>query len=412
MPLFLYLLLLAGYIFSRGFFSVNSEIIMLVSLLLFFLLFIFKFPPLTNLFTAGSVLFLECILSITLYGGLYQTNIGLILISYFLLILNLILTLKLINDRNDRTRINTFIFIIITLFLLRVFMVLSSPKPYIDIFDFLQKGALGLLHGKNPYQLIYTKFYSNFTPDYYSYLPGMLFFTLPFVAVTSDPRYTFVVAEIISALIIWKLTTPKKDSLVFPLIVLNNPMSLFLIEQSYIEPLTLCLFMFTAYFYMKKKNIPLSMTFGLMLATKQYMPFIIPAFYKLISVFKQKISILLGVILTAIIITLPFFLWSPKDFIKDTVDLYINVKPRYEGLSFFSLLRLFGIDYNIFLSFFLMLIFPSLVFFFQRKYNGLSLYFYISSFCFLVFFYFNKQAFVNYYYLTSQLLLAGIAFEA
>lgn len=408
MYVFLYLLILTGFIFSKGFFSFGGVVLMFLATVLFPLVLWGKYRLKNEIITLPALLILLTVFSLIVYGGLYQQNLVLIIVSYLLLVLNILLTIRLIyrqENKGESERFKIFLFLLSVAVLLRLFMIWSSPSPYIDVFDYLKYGALGFLQGQNPYSMTYTKLYTNFTSNYYGYLPGMLFLTLPFVALTHDPRYTFAASEIIIALLILNFSKNHKSRYIHALLFLNNPVSLYLLEQSYTESLILLLFIFAAWLFVKKKNILMSLILGFAAATKQYVFLTVPVFFLLFKSIRQKLAILCITLVAAFFVILPFYLWNQTDFLSDAVFLQGQFTPRYEGLSFFSLLYRFGFPFNMTVS--SVIIGICIIFVYIQKRVDLSKLFYLLSFLFLIFFFFNKWAFINYYYLVAQLLLVG-----
>jgi len=410
MIFFLYLLILSGFIFTRGFFSLNGIFILAAACILFVITLRRRKLSQQTIISPDILLLILGILSLVMYGGLYQRNFILVILSLMLLVLNLFLVLLFITTNLAQTKRNIFLSMLVIALLLRLFMIWSAPSPYIDVYDYLKNGALGFLHGQNPYSLVYTKFYENVTPDFYSYLPGMLFFTMPFVAVFSDPRYAMVFAELSVAFIIYRLSKNKIKGYLYALLLVNNPISLFMVEQSYTEPIILFLLVIFAYFLIRKRNLSSSISWGVLLATKQYAILIIPLVWRLFMFARAAVLRLTISLFVMATIVLPFFLWNKADFIHDAVFLQSNFPPRYEGLSFFSFLYRFGISYNLILGTVIIGLF--LLFVYTRGIKNLSQFFFLASLTFFIFFFFNKWAFVNYYYLVVQLLLvSGILAE-
>ncbi len=405
MSYLLYLIILTGFIFSRGFFTLGSVYVLLCATLLYILYFLKNETPKEKFFTREQLLVVLCLFSILTYGGLYQGNSWLVYLSYFLLMLNFILGLLLIYKSVLISPKRIFVFMLTIALSVRLFMIWSSPDPYIDVYDYLKNGVLAFVSGQNPYTVNYARYYQNVIPDYYSYLPGMVYLTLPFVLIFKDPRYTFVLAEFLAAYFIFKMTEKSKGSYIYPLLFLVNPISPYMIEQSYTEPLILCLLLLFGWLYLRKKNILSAAVFGLVLSTKQYAVFLIPLFLKLIGNFRKIVPMVVGVLITIILIVAPFFFWNPADFWHDAISLQFTFPPRYEGLTFFSLLYRFGFGYSVYLS--LLVISLFLIFIYRRKVGNLAAFFSLSSFAFFALFFFNKWAFMNYYYLISQLFLAG-----
>ena len=393
----IYLTIVCGYIFSRGFFSFPSALILLFTTIffLFWLIFPKKLSVSLSLNPQALLVILSA-LSLAMYGGLYQKDITLIYFSFGLLGINFFLSFFATNKR-------IFLAMVMIALLTRVFMVVSSPNPKIDVYDFLRQGAIAAVSGQNPYTLTYQKMYADMTPDFYFYLPGTIYLTIPSVIIFNDPRYTFVFAEIAVALIVYKLVKKQRDKLIFPLLLLNNPMPLFIIEQSWTEPLILLGLTVFGWLILQKRTLLAAIVFGIVMATKQHLFLLLPLAIR---------NIRLAVIacLVAAVLILPYLLWSPADFIHDTIGLQLGFAPRYDGLTFFSLLRRFGFGYHLWLMAVTIIPLAGYVYF-SRQIN-LSRFFILGAFLFLVIFYFNKWSYLNYYYLISQMFLIGIILES
>lgn len=410
MLFFLYLLVLTAYIFTHGFYSPGGIVLIFLSFGVYFFHISNRIRLKTDAIDSKSLFILLCLLSVLLYGGLYQNNPVLVYLSYLLLGLNLLFAVKLSADQSTAGSKKIFIYMVLIAVLLRLFMVWSSPTPYIDVYDYLKIGALGFIKGQNPYAMTYTKLYPNFTPDYYAYPPGMLYLTLPFVGLFRDPRYTMIFAEMGAAFLIYDFLKKSKEGYIVPLLFLLNPISLYMIEQSYTETLIFFLIVFSVWLWRKKKFYLFALLLGLTLSTKQYLFLLIPLYWKLINGLKEKIYIIGGALLTSFLLILPFLIWNYPEFMKDVVYLQGTFPPRYEGLSFFAFVFRLGGSYNQMLSLFITVI--SLIYIYTRKHSGQAGFFILSSLLFLVVFFFNKWSFINYYYLISQLLLAGIVMKS
>lgn len=406
------LLVLSGYIFSKGFFSLQSIIVLIVSYIFLFIAILKpKLIHSVNALKPSHMLFILTILSATLYGGLYQKSHILILLSFLLLGISVIFSFLLLEVVNLSSLKKIYISMFLIAILLRLFMIWSSPQPIIDIFIYLKYGALYFLSGVNPYTLVYSPLYQGLPFDYYAYPAGTLLSTLPFVWLFKDPRYTFVFAEILTSLICLRINSSKIDKYIYSLILLFNPISLFMIEQSYMEPLAVLLLTVSLWLFLKNKLVSSFAALGFAISTKQYLVFLIPLFFKLLKKGSLVFRLLLTLITIVVIalLNLPFFLWNQSEFLRDVVYLQFTYPPRYEGLSIFSLFHIFGINYIPILS--AVAILSTFIFVYVQRKITISRFLYLSSFLFFSFFIFNKWAFINYYYLVSQLLTIGIIFE-
>ena len=429
--LFLYFLLSFGYIFSRGFYSSIGSLIILISIILTVLKILkpdFFYPGTRPAKLGGSVrgwdfkikkkllisvfsvsLFLNISLTALLYGGLYQYFKPAVLMSNILLKIMLVLSLALLFNLEKKYLRPVLKLLFIIWLVLHLLMIVSSPRPLIDVFDYLKQGALAFWQGKNPYSISYQKMYLDVMPNYYSYFPFMIFYTLPFVLIFNDPRFSFVFSQItIFYFLAYKFSWKDKCfgqlfSVLIALLILFHPLSLYMTEQSYTEPLVF-LEILLLYYFLTKKNKFSAFVYGISLATKQYLFFLAPFLYKN-KLFKKKHFFY--AFLVFFLLISPFFLASPKDFVYDTILLQNIFPPRYEGLTFFSsLFRLFKLRYPFVIALTIWLGFG--IFLIRRNAKQQTNFILEYALFLLVFFYFNKWAFLNYYYLISNLYLLSI----
>jgi hypothetical protein len=421
-----YLLLLLGYVFTRGFYSTVGACLVLVSWLICSSYFI---SPLNNVWQIIAVdrkrlglvllwvLLISVFLSHLLYGGLYQRSLSLALLSKQMLLAAFLLCFGWIFFYKDKItkKFNiVFLALAIIIFTVKTLMIVSSPSPLIDVFDFLKYGSLELLSLGNPYAAFYHQIYSSIKPDYYAYFPFMLVFTTPFVFLFKDPRFAFIFCELAVFVLLnrsKKFRTGSKQNKqlarILSLIFLYNPISPFLIEQSYTEPFIVLQLILFVLLLIYNKKILASILVGFSLATKQYYVVIFPA---IIKILKPAMKHMVFMATAFLLVMVPFFLWDSHEFLTDTVFYQFRLPPRYEGLSFTGLLKnRFGINYQPFLFIAVFLVSYTFVLAKIIK-NNYSLHriFFGLVFVLFTFFYFNKWSFVNYYYLISSLILFSL----
>lgn len=414
----IYILLLFGYIFTHGFYSFTGFILILLS---FFLLLFLSFKKSTSTNTLTLFLFFTLMTSLTLtlflYGGLYQQNKTLIIFSQLLIFFLIPFSFLYLKDYSARFYFfnkQKFIVFLIVAILLRIFMIISSPHPKIDVFDQLRIGSKELLQLKNPYQLTFPKVYENQIPIIYAYLPGSAIILAPFSAIFNDHRVALILADLGSALILFLLLKKQKKNLsgdermvaeIIPLIYLFNPMSLFVIEQSWLDPLmTFFLFLFF-YFYLKKRNSLLAFfLLGIALTIKQTLILIIPSLLGL----RLRIPQMVTIFITMAFIIIPFFVWSPKDFIFDVTgakqNQIYNLAPVKASLNFTGFFYQFiGKDLSVVAHLLVFILFLFIVFTITKKsFLGFLHNYILITFAATLFF---TQAFLNYYTFLSSLIL-------
>lgn len=411
----LYILFITGYAINHGFYTLSGILLLIIAFSLFIILYFFK-PK--NLYVGEKkylpfVLFYSSLLSLVLYGGLYQQNYTLIIVSFFMetiiLILTILFIFKLLGNRE--TKVYLLIFVI--QILIRVFMIISSPSPRIDVYDYLKNGALALIHGQNPYSIHYHQFYPNVAHNIYGYgyLPSTLFVNIPFIFLFSDQRVGILFFEAATAYLLVKFVGGR-TGIYLSLIYLSSPMAGYVLEESYIESIILFGLFAASVSYIRKQFIVSSIIFGLTLAMKQYVVLIIPFLWKLNDSLMKKLKFVFCIGLTSFIIMVPFILWNPNDFMNITLFAYNENLPRYEGLTIFSLLhQLVGIKYNFWIGWSIIIIFYVIIWRHTIK-NNLSNIFLSYFLALFVFFLFYKWAFVDHLYFVGQLIILSEAMRS
>jgi hypothetical protein len=119
-----------------------------------------------------------------------------------------------------------------------VAMIVSSPKPPIDVWYSLQAAAHGLTHDQNIYTLKWTSGVAGEFSNGFAYLPGSAVMLWPFHAAFGDVRYGLVAAMAVTALLMVRFGRRGLGT-VAGCLVLLYPRALFGVEQSWVDPLVL-----------------------------------------------------------------------------------------------------------------------------------------------------------------------------
>ena len=303
-----------------------------------------------------------------------------------------------------------FEYLIILAGILYLTTIFYSPKPNIDVYWFLDGGAKAIASGLNPYSQI---FFNNYDPkdcqfnygipncqnDNYSYLPLTIFTSFIAKLFFGDVRFFSVISIFAAAAILYfiikKIYQYQQDvAQLIVLLILYLPLSLFVVEQAWSEPLSILLiYLFALFFLLEKKSLAY-LFFGLFLGVKQ-VSLVFFAFILKLKGFTFKNFVLVFLILAAVI--LPFFIWSPADFINDAVIHHVLYKPPIHSLTFNTLSKIyFGRDLSS------IIYLPPLIvlfgFLFFRKNKGDLAGLINSSLIFLFALFIIKQGFTNYYY--------------
>lgn len=405
MIFFIYILILFGYVFNRGFYGFTSFLSLLTGFLLLGIFVIrgqFVYQTTIQLYQLRLILFLQILLSFLLYGLLYQQNPALARVSIIFLFLELLIYIYYFLAKAISGRFLFRIFIFAGL-VLRIFVLIQSPQPMIDVFDFLKYGASDFMSGINPYSAVYSRMYVGVVPNYYTYFPGTLILTLMPSVFFGDPRWAMLIAEIGSAILV-RFLRRDETGLIISLILITNPMTYFILEQSYTESLLLFFMMLFLVFIKRRNFFSLGIVLGILLALKQYMVVMVPLFFFLEKGLWRIREYFIPLLVFFLLVG-PFLIWNFGAFVNDAIIFHFSGPSRLDGLTFYSFLNdvfewqiptIFG---------FVVVGVGSFIFFLNRSVlTAYQFFLYGALFLFSVFI-FGKQAFANYYYLVSQMLL-------
>lgn len=302
-----------------------------------------------------------------------------------------------------------FPLILLLALILKITAIFASPTHHIDVGFMMQESSTHLLGGQNPYD---TK---TAWLDGFIYLPLNLLLPLPFYAILGDTRFGSVFWEVIGVIFVYRLaktelrTLPKLANLAELVVLLFflQPRSLFVIEQSWGEPLMAGAMAVAFYFFYYQPAGPLAdVLFGLMLAIKQYLVFMgLPLFILYRRAWKRYL--ITG--LACLAILLPFILWNPAAFYQRTVSHYVQLPIITNSLG----LTAYWAEHGLLIPRWVSPIAAAIVaaglsLLLQRF--GLVGYFQTASLTLLTLFLLGQQAFANYYYLISFMQVLALVF--
>lgn len=409
----IYFLLILGYLFSRGFYSLPGLVIVFLCFLLINFLPKFIVEKEDNLYLFYLLIF-SISLGLFFNYGIYEKYPLITNFHKYLLLFSLpvaVLYFKQSNKSKNKGFKNKkkILFLSLIAILIRVLIILASPQPAIDAFYILKEAPSALISGKNPYEITYYQVYQGYPANYYTYWPGSFLATLPFVLLFNEPRVLFIISELLTAYLIYLLGRKTLRAEFTALLFLFNPVSLFIIEQSWLTPLHTFLITLTFYLLSQRRinKIFLGIISGLLISLQFYLLLIIPLLGKHLNFSKKY---LLAFIFLCFLVIFPFFIWSPNDFIRDTFKVYFSNPPIAYIPTQYSL-NLNGFLHNISgrnlpFIFSVIPIFSIFIFNFlklKKQDKGDLLRRIIISFMGL--FLFGQQAFINYYYFIGNLLL-------
>ncbi len=258
-----------------------------------------------------------------------------------------------------------FLYLIVIGAMLKIIPVMGTSGS--DVY-WISKGSIEyLLQGINPYS---STFVIENNPvaqaaTVQAYLPFTMLFEVPFQVILGDLRYGIVFADIGIALFLYLIIRSKNEDLaraasscymVITSLTFLFPNNIFDYRTSdgLTDPIMTFFLLGSFYAYMKDKRVLTAILIGLAIATRHFaVLFFIPMvllWLKNNEYGKRHYNLIAISIIIPIIIITPFFLWSPNDFIMDTIRTTggVNLEPSI-GLpqwnsAIFPQLKFFGLD--------------------------------------------------------------------
>ncbi len=298
----------------------------------------------------------------------------------------------------------------------------ASPSPHIDVHSFQREAVEALLAGENPYALRYPDIYEGLSPFYgegisvggvlqfgYLYPPLSLLLALPGHVLFGDHRYSQLAAMLLSAACV-AYARPGRVGVAAATLLLLTPRTFLVLELAWTEPFVL-LGLSAVVFVALRCPRSLPWVLGLALAVKQYTVFMLPA---ALHLWPRPLTssgrFLLKAAGVGALVTLPFFLWGPKDFWFNVVELQFHQPLRVDALSYLAWFAQRGSAWPLWLPFAAAIAGVGLGLVRQpRTPAGFAA---TCALAYLAFFALNKQAFCNYYYFTLGTLLVAVGATA
>jgi hypothetical protein len=297
-------------------------------------------------------------------------------------------------------------------------LIKASPAPFIDVYVFQRDGANALLAGTNPYALRYPDIYGN-SAFYgeglsvggvlqfgYPYLPLSLLLALPGHVLFGDYRYAQLGAMALSAIFIAYARPGSRIGVAAASLLLFTPRVFFVLEQGWTDPFVL-LGLAAVVFVALRTSKALPWVLGLAFAVKQYTLFMVPAAWQLLPRPIDR-TFVVKVVGVGAAVTLPFFLWGPRDFWHDVVALQVLQPFRTDALSYLAWsAQGGGTPWPTSVAFIAAIV--GVVLGLWRQARTPAGFAATCALAYVGFFAFNKQAFCNYYYFTLGALLVAAA---
>ncbi|WP_224243661.1 hypothetical protein [Hyalangium gracile] len=248
---------------------------------------------------------------------------------------------------SDRLRPWLVPLLLVAHFALGVWMLKTSPAPFIDVFVFQVQGPDALLNGSNPYAMTFPNIYGHG----YFYGEGVvqggqLMFGFPYPPLSlmlsvlgkvlgGDPRYAQLVLITLAAGLM-AYARGGRLAVGAAALLLLTPRGLFILEMSWTEPLLVGL-LAAAVFCACRYPRALPYVLGLMVAVKQYTVFMLPLIPLLTPLRGRQLwGLLWRAGATALAVSLPLMIINPKAFIWSVVELQFHQPFRRDSLSYLS----------------------------------------------------------------------------
>ena len=288
-----------------------------------------------------------------------------------------------------------------------------------DVQVFAHEGARLLVEGKNPYSVKMPNVMGANLPFYaagatdkdgnlpfgYPYLPLTLLWSLPGYLL-GDFRWMHALA-LSGAAFFLAYARPSVTSQLAASLFLLFPPTRFVLVMSWIEPVAL-FFLGATVFCAFRAPRWLFLALGCLLASKQYMVFLLPLLPLLVPEKEKWRPLMWQSVAVACALTLPLAFWDVAGFWRSVVAIQFHQPFREDSLSYLVVfLRATGIQLSPLLGF--AALFAGLVWGLKRSPRHVAGWCSAGALAYLGFFALNKQAFANYYFWPFGLLLAAVA---
>lgn len=386
----------------------------------------FCFPPadisprMSRLFLAGLILLQLLAMLLTPDGESPLSVAGANRSIYLTVCLVISITTIFLALGPQRLSIPTFAIVLLAHLSLGVWTIRHVPAPSIDVFYMHTHAASTLAAGNDPYAMTYPDIYGEHSPFYvpnmvrdgqvqygFLYMPLTLLYSAPASLMLGDPRYAYLLAMLGAAVLFVCIRRDQVSSLLATLF-LFTPCGFYILEKCWIEPLSILLFALTIFCAMRRPSW-MPFAFGLLLASKQYLPAAIALVPLLDRPDRWRVAIWSTI--TAAAVTLPMALWDIRAFIHSAIGYHFIAPYRPDALGLLAWWGAGKAGWSgpFWLSFAGMA--GALALCLTRLKPSTPSFVAGFSFCFFIFVALSKQAFINYYYLLIATALLGAVIE-
>jgi hypothetical protein len=328
----------------------------------------------------------------------------------------LLLSLTFLKKTEEGGRFARRRFLLLVLFAAaqQVLILMSTPHPAVDVFTSQTEGSQGLFEGKNVYSMEFTPSYPGHVADHYGYPPASFYPVVSSWYLFKDVRGAWVICHLLAAFFLYHLARRGRPSNIrfarlLTLAFLFLPRGLFIVEQSWTEPLVLATMSgFALAWSAGVRPVVLGVVMGLWLSSKQYVVLAVPFLFKLV---RARFTVWIAAVLAGILLVLPFAIWDYRSLLHDVLLFFLKSEGRADALSIYGGLLRHGIElpWTVVAPLWL----AGLGLFTWRMRRDLAGMLFSTACMWLFFFLLGKQAFMNYYHLAvfALLLTAAVAPE-
>jgi hypothetical protein len=200
-----------------------------------------------------------------------------------------------------------------------------DAAPHIDVWHSLDAAARGLLDLQNPYELVWSSGPGD--RDAFTYLPMTAVLLAPFEWMLGDVRWGLLAALLGSGWLLARLGADRHDvhdTRGSILLLWLTPGQLAQTEQSWTEPLLLCLVLGVLWLLHSGRSAQAVAVLAVALATKQHVALLLLSLAAWPPLgWRRAAAAAAG----AGALCLPLLLWNPRDFLRDTVTLLVELPP-------------------------------------------------------------------------------------
>ena len=315
-----------------------------------------------------------------------------------------------------------FVSVVAIQFALMTWMFTAVPLRDMDVHLFQQEAEAALLRGTNPYGITFENIYGFGSPLYadevqvgdrltfgFPYPPLTLLLALPGYILLDDVRYAALVAVSLTALVLGFMRSGPMATGASVMLLLS-PLTARVLHNAWTEPFVVLWLAGTVMLAVRKSRLT-PVALGLLIASKQYVPLLLPLAVGLLAEVRKRAGwgSMVGVAIgTAVLTAIPFFIWGPGDFIFSTVMFQVLQPFREDGATIAALLYRAGLPMPpTWLGFLVAAMVLAVVLMrTPRTPTGFSM---AAATVLLAFFLFSKHAFMNYYFVAMVALLAAVA---